>query len=104
MTHRTNPSVGVVGFEIWVETFLDLATATLIKFNCKKPDKTMASFTATAFDKTGPRSNTRRGARYVTTAASDLDQAGEWEVQVVPTMPGFNGPGMIAKFTVEAAL
>lgn len=100
-----NPSVGATGFEIFIETKLDLTGAASIAIAYRKPDGATGSWTATAHSKDTARSNTRYGARYITANANDLDQADEWELQVVVTgLDGFTGPGAIAKMTVEEAL
>jgi len=106
MKQANKPHVGAVGFEIWIETKIDLAGASSISFRVRKPDETSASFSPAISDnRDGPRSTTRYGARYVTADASDLDQAGEWEIQVVPVgLGGFTGPGEIATFDVGEAL
>ena len=98
------PHVGAIGFEIWIETRLDLTTASSIKFRYRKPDESVGEFVATFDNRAGPRSSTRYGAKYITTGASDLDQAGEWEFQVLVTLPGFTGPGEIATLEVGEAL
>lgn len=105
MTKPTMPHVGAIGFEIFIETGLDLAAATSIAINYVKPDGTTGAFVAVAASKAASRSNTRYGARYVTTAATDLDQFGTWQLQVDATLPsGWDGPGHVADMEVGPAL
>lgn len=105
MTKVTMPHVGAIGFEIFVETGLDLDTATAIAINYVKPDGATGAFTGTAASKAAARGNTRYGAQYVTTLATDLDQAGTWQLQVDATLPsGWSGPGHVAEMEVGAAL
>lgn len=104
------PTAGAIGFEIRVETVLDLSTATSVKIKYRKPDASTgewianaASWTADA-DSIAPKGTTTYGARYVTASAADLDQVGEWELQVSVVMPGFTGAGQIARLTVLEAI
>lgn len=96
--------VGMIGVEIFLETGLNLATASGISINYRKPDGATGSFTGTAATKPAPRDNTRYGAKYVTASADDLDQVGEWEFQVSVVMTGFTGAGEVATLMVNEAL
>ncbi len=105
MSHPKQATVGVIGFEIWVETFLDLAGATSLAIKAKPPIGAAKSFTGTLLNKSGPRATTRYGVKYVTAAVGDLDEAGDWEIQAVVTGLGsFTGPGEIAIMIVGKAL
>ena len=105
MSAPKKPHVGVIGFEIFIETQLDLDTATTLEIKYKKPDGSSGTFTAVKETKTAPRSNTRYGLKYITTAVGDLDQAGDWEVQAHVVLPsGWTGPGLVAIMPVGVAL
>lgn len=102
---ETKAHVGAIGFELFIETGLDLSSASAILFKFRKPSGATGQFTAVAATKPAPRSNTRYGAKYITASASDFDQAGAWEFQVVATLPsGYNGPGQVATLEVGEAL
>ena len=104
MSRSIKPTAGATGFEIFIETKLDLSTASGISIKYRKPDGTTGSFTGTAETKAAARSKERFGAKYVTSSASDLDQAGEWEFQVSVVMPTFAGAGLIDVLEVGEAL
>lgn len=93
------PVVGDIGFEIFIATGLDLTTATDVKISYRKPSATEGSWTAEAHTLDGAY-----GARYITTQATDLDEPGNWNLQVAVEMPGFTGRSQIATMKVVEAL
>lgn len=94
MSSETKAHVGAIGFEIFVETFLDLTGATVCELRCEAPSGATKTFTATPHSISGPRGRTRYGARYITINAADLDEAGDWNVQAYAELPsGWKGPG-----------
>jgi len=89
--------VGSVGLDILVDTGLDLADASSVRFDVKKPNGTLATWTATLYTAGGSVSE----ARY-TTVAGDFDQPGTYSLHALVTRAdGFAVPGNEALFLVE---
>lgn len=92
---QERPSVGAIGFEIFIATGLDLSTASEVQIRFQKPSGDAGSWTAEAYTKDGTY-----GARYVTTDADDLDEPENWKLQVWVEMPSFTGGSQIATMKV----
>lgn len=71
------PIVGTIGLEIWIESGIDISTATVIQLRYNKPDGT-AGFFAGTYELIGGL----HGAKYTTTSANDIDQEGKWTFQL----------------------
>lgn len=98
------PVVGVIGYEIFIKTGVDLAEATEVLIHYKKPSGAVGSWTAASY----VNDDGDYGALYVTESADDLDEASTnsatWQLQVGVDMPAFVGRGAIAKLKVLEAL
>jgi hypothetical protein len=92
------PVVGDVGFQIFINTGLDLSTANDVIIYVEKPSGAADSWVAEAYTLDGAY-----GARYIT-LGGDLDESGNWRLQVGVDMPGFTGRGQIAVMKVIEAL
>jgi hypothetical protein len=91
--------VGAVGFEIFMDTNLDLTGAASVAIRYRKPDNTDGEWAAAVYQKDG-----EWGIRYIT-IADDLDQAGEWDLQVeVNGFSGYTGPSTKAVLQVGRPL
>jgi hypothetical protein len=104
LTCIERPTAGAIGFEIFIVTGLNLATATDCSIWYEKPGGGTGSWTAEAHSAADDDGVLRYGARYVTTAADDLDEHGDWRLQVGVEMPGFTGRGKPTKLKVLEAI
>jgi len=79
--------IGAIGFQIFIATGEDVSAASDLAILYRKPDGSEGEWVATAAVK-----NLLDGAEYVTTADTDLDQAGVWTLDVEVTgLAGFTG-------------
>jgi hypothetical protein len=76
MSNET-PVVGTIGLKIWIDAGLDISGATLIQLRYNKPDGSAGNFSGT-YEFRDPD----HGAFYITTSATDIDQAGAWTFQL----------------------
>jgi len=90
MTTLPTPDVyvGDIGFQIFIATGVNVEAATTKKIRYRKPDNTEGEWVASATSK-----NSLYGVEYVTTADTDIDQAGTWvlDVELSALPPGFTG-------------
>jgi hypothetical protein len=89
-----NLFVGDNGTEIVMECGVDVSSATVRQIKARKPDFTLATWSASAGD-------TATQIKYFTDA-DDLDQAGTWTLQAAIDMPGWSGLGETVALTVKA--
>ena len=80
-----DPKTTSIGLEIFVETGIDVSTATTLHIRYTKPDGTTVGF----FVATAKTLNGKIGCSYVTTAVGDIDQAGRWTFSVYASGPSF---------------
>jgi len=100
---QDRPVEGAIGYEIFIETGLDISAASEVLIHYLKPDgETAGEWTAEA-DEREVDGETLYGAVYVT-EEGDLDADGDWQLQVGVTMPAFTGRGRITKLRVLEAL
>lgn len=97
------PVVGAVGFAIFIDTGLDLSSASSVKIRYQKPGGDTGEWTAEDHIEEID-GETVYGARYVTTDAADLDEEGTWTLQVHVVMSTFTGAGWPAKLKVLPAI
>jgi len=79
-----DPKTTSIGMEIFIETGVDVSSATTLHIRYTKPDDSIGFFVAT--DKTV---GTKIGCFYLTNSATDIDQAGNWTFQVYAEGPGY---------------
>ncbi len=82
---------GDVGQKIILDTDQDISEATLLQIKYKKPDATTGTWTATL---------TGIDSAYYTTVENDLDQTGNWEIQLYVELGGAKIHGTIVSFHV----
>lgn len=82
--------VGDIGFQLFVQTGVDVTPASAVSIRYTKPDGTTGSWTGTATSidfGDGPKNGVQR-----ITESGDLDQAGTWRLDVlVSGLAGFTG-------------
>ncbi len=80
-----------IGQTITLEAGQDISSATLLQLKYKKPDGTTGTWTGTLVGV---------DAAYYTTVLNDLDQTGNWEIQLYMEMGGAKIHGRIVFFHV----
>ena len=83
--------VDSIGTEIILDTEVAITSATYLSIQVKKPDETTAEWVGTVFE------NTK--VKYLL-LAGDVDQTGEYALQVYVEMPVFIGRGCTEKMKV----
>ena len=71
------PVVGTIGLKIAIEADLDISTASVIHLRYNKPDNSAGYFTGT-YELAGGK----HYGYFITTSATDIDQAGKWVFQL----------------------
>ena len=84
--------VGDIGTIIRYTTQTDLSDATVMKMKYKKPDGTTGEWDGTIYND--------YSMDFETTQASDLDQAGPWNIQLYIETPDWKGHSDIKQFEV----
>lgn len=87
---------GDVGVEITYDVGEDISAGSNFKLKYRKPNGQKGELTAVLSGTTA--------AKYVTSAASILDQPGEWEFQLYLELPGWKGHSEIKNTTILAHL
>lgn len=85
--------VDEIGTEVIVDCGRNITSAELLEIKVKKPDGTLATWTAEVY------TANKTKIRYVT-VAGDFDQSGQYEVQSHVKMSGWDGLGATAQFEV----
>jgi hypothetical protein len=85
-----------IGVQFQLNTGINIATATTANIHYRKPSGTTGSFTGATASGTH--------VVYTTTDATQLDEAGVWELQAYVVTPSWTLRGTIAKIRVVEAL
>jgi hypothetical protein len=87
---------GDIGLAITLDLGESIAAATALKIHYKKPSGTTGTWTAVLSGTTA--------LAYTTTAASDIDEGGSWQLQAAFTLSGWTGHSTIATMAVSEPL
>jgi len=93
--------VGDIGKKIILETGQDLSAATILRIKYKKPNGTNGYWSATIESNV---SNVLANMFYITVAATDLDQAGKWQLQAYAATPAWTLSGKTVAMKIDEAL
>lgn len=85
--------VGDTGTDIILDSGADISSATTLQIKYKKPSGDTGAWTATV------QSTTK--AVY-TTQAGDLDESGEWRIQIYVELSSWSGHGEAVSLTVNS--
>lgn len=88
--------VGAIGQKIILNVEADISAATTRQIKYEKPDGTSGYWTAVEESTTS--------ISYTTTAATDLNLDGNWELQAYVVTPAWTDHGNIARMLVKKAL
>lgn len=88
--------VGAIGQKIILNVGVDISAATTRRIKYLKPDGTSSYWTAAQ--------ETTTSISYTTTAATDFDVSGSWQIQAYIVTPTWTDHGCIARLTVKATL
>lgn len=88
--------VGALGKKIVLNVGVDISAATTRQIKYEKPDGTTGYWTAVEESTTS--------ISYTTTAATDLDDKGNWKLQAYIVTPTWTDHGNIARMTVKETL
>lgn len=89
-------NVGAIGQKIILNVGVNIAAATTRWIEYLKPDGTSSYWTAVQ--------ETTTSISYTTTAATDLDVSGSWQLQAYVVTPTWTDHGCICRLTVKATL
>ena len=85
-----------IGVQFKLNTGIDISAATTANIIYRKPSGATGSFTGAT--------DSDLYVVYTTTAADDLDEYGEWELQAYIVSPSWTLRGTVAKIRVNEAL